>query len=50
MATWAVLAALEFLGLGVVTAWLVHYFAMKNTPWIALVTVYISWCVASFDM
>ena len=43
--TWVVLAAIEFAVLAVVTAWLVHFFAIKRSPLLALVTVWLSWCV-----
>lgn len=43
--TWAVLAGIEFAVLAVFTAWLVRFFAAKNTPWLACITVFVSWCV-----
>ena len=42
---WAALAAIEFGVLFVFTAYLLRYFASKSTPWLALVSVFISWCV-----
>jgi hypothetical protein len=43
--TWAVLAGIEFAALAVVTAWLVRFFAIPGSPRLALVTVFVSWCV-----
>ena len=43
--TWAVLAGIEFAVLAVVTAWLVRFFAIPGSPRLALVTVFVSWCV-----
>lgn len=42
-AAWAVLAGIEFTALFFITAWLVRFFAMRNSPCLALVTVFVSW-------
>jgi hypothetical protein len=41
--TWVYLAGIEFAVLAVFTAWLVRFFAAKNAPWLACVTVFVSW-------
>jgi hypothetical protein len=43
VATWAVLAVLEFVVLGLFTGYLVRYFATKGSPNYALILVFISW-------
>jgi hypothetical protein len=43
MAAWAVLAGIEFVALAVLTAWAVRFFAIRNSPFLALVTVFVSW-------
>jgi hypothetical protein len=40
---WAVLATIEFLALGVVTAYLVRYYRAKGSPNYALAIVFVSW-------
>lgn len=42
---WAVLAGIEFAALALVTGWLVRFFAIRNSPILALGTVFISWFV-----
>ena len=43
--TWLVLASIEFAVLAVFTALLLRYFAAKGSHPLALVTVFVSWCV-----
>ena len=45
---WLPLAIVEFIALGVFTAWLVHFYASKGTHPVALVTVFISWYLGFF--
>jgi hypothetical protein len=45
MATGVTLAAVEFVILAFVTAFVLRHYASKTTPWVALITVFISWCV-----
>lgn len=43
MAAWIALGVIEFILAGLLTAYMLRYYASKATPTYALVIIYISW-------